>query len=204
MGRLSSTLAAVVAGQAVAPVILVRLAFPSGTLYLSDGPYPVSYGGYTYTNDGTLQTITPIHERTDSKVGGVTIGLAATSAVRTAIVSDAFQFAEAQIVWGFLSNGSLLDSESLGTFLMSTAQYDIGSGSVGLVCEPVAIRLLRANMVMASKADQDKRYSGDTGFDFTAAMDELELEWGGARSRYLASAPASGQREGVLPRYREF
>jgi hypothetical protein len=202
VGRLSATLAAVVEGASVAPVILVRMAFPAGTLYLSDGPYPVSYGGNTYTNDGTLQAISSVHERTDSKVGSITVSLAATSTVRTAI-AGAIQYAEVGIAWGFLSSGSLLDAESLGTFFMSTAEYDITGGSVGVICEPVAIRLLRANTVMASKADQNKRYSGDTGFDFTAAMDELELEWGGQRARYLAGAPATGQREGLPPRYRE-
>ncbi len=200
MARLTSTLAALAAGASVSPVILVRLAFPSGTLYLAD--QNCSYGGNTYSADGTLQNISPIIERADSKVGGLTITLAATSAVRTAIVGDALQFADAQILLGFLSSGTLSDAESLGTFLMSHAEYDITSGTVGLICEPVAIRLLRANMVMASNADQQKRYSGDTFFTHTAALDEKEIEWGGVRGMFEAAAP-SGYREGVLPRYRE-
>lgn len=184
MGRLAASNLTEVQAASLRPVILVRLDFPSGELFLTDVRAPgLTYGGDTYTCDGTLQGISPISERADGKVANCEVLLSyANATVLAAARDDKFHYSEAEIAFGFLSaatNTFVTTPDSLGNWYMSSAEIDTGGTLVRLTLEPTIIDLRQASLITSSDADQQKRYSGDTFFKHTAALDEKQIQWGG-------------------------
>lgn len=187
MGRLAASNLTEVQAASLRPVTLVRLDFPSGELFLTDVRAPgLTYGGDTYTCDGTLLGISPLSERADGKVGNCELLLSyANATVLAACRDDKFHYAVVEIALGFLSaatNTFVTTPDSLGNWYMSAAEIDTGGATVRLTIEPTIIDLRQASLITSSDADQQKRYSGDTFFKHTAALDEKRIEWGGTRA----------------------
>lgn len=172
--------------EAQAPVnrwcYLVALAFPSGTLYLTDGPKEYSYGGNTYVR-GTLMGLRGMNERTDSRPGQCTVELAFTSEVRTKLADD-YPFSLVTIAFAFLdANFDILGTPfDLASYFMSNAPRKLGeTTTISLACEPVIATLYNANPVYPSNRDQQARYPGDTIFNGTSANQGWEFEWAGQK-----------------------
>jgi hypothetical protein len=189
MGRLSGQNAAAAAAAVLRPVQFVKLAFPSATLRFHTWPgLSLSFGGETYTcgsTDPELVAFGGVGERADSKVSSIALTLAATHAQLKEMFSlDKWHFSTVTIGEGYLTEGLALVAEpySFGNYLMSTGEWSTESGTIQLVCEPVSIRLRRTSLVTSSNADQQARYSGDTFFKYTSALDEREIAWGGRRA----------------------
>lgn len=183
MGRLSATNATEVNAASLRVVRLVKLAFPSGTLYLADTAAPgLTYSSQTYTGDGTLLELGDIEEHTDSTASALRIRLSAgNSTLASRFSTDDWQYSAVEVAIGFLNEaGAFVDTpEPLGSWYMGNGAWS--AGVIELYCENAAIDLERVSLVTPSDADQQLRYTGDTFFTNVAALEDKEVEWGGRR-----------------------
>lgn len=166
---------------------LVSLAFPSGTLYLTDGPKQYSYGGNTYVR-GTLMGLKGINERSDGRPGQCSIDLAFTDQIRTKLQDD-YQFSDVMITFAFLDENFDLHAEfDLAAYEMSNAPRQLGQNTtISLICEPVVAAIYNANPVYPSNRDQQARYANDTIFNGSSVNEGWEFEWAG--QKYIGGSP---------------
>lgn len=90
-----------------------------------------------------------------------------------------------------------------------TGRMDVGSMQwdeevylANIVCEPLAARLLRANVSRYSDQDHQIRHPGDKFFEFLAQMEKKDVVWGG--QRVAPSRGGAGGRLAGAPPLRNF
>lgn len=184
MSRLTGANQTQATSGSVHPVWLLALHFPSGTIRVCDAGKALTFGGNTYGIDGTFLGVSGVSERADQKQQAVPIRLSLTSAIKTAINADNYQFSLVDAYGGFRDEaGDLVaDPVKYSSYYMSSASYSLGDGAeVLLVCEPVLVDLKRVHKVLPSAQHQKRRYAGDTFWDHAAQMVGHEFEWRGAR-----------------------
>jgi hypothetical protein len=199
MGRLSGYNATAVAAGVVRPVQFIKIAFPSVTFRAHTWPgASLSFGSETYlcTAD-TIQVVafSGIGERADSKVQAVTLTLSASHAHLKEVASlDKWHFSRVTLGEGYLNDAYQLVGEpyNCGSYLLSSIDWSTESGTLTLTCEPVSIRLRRMSLITSSDADQQARYSGDTIFKYTAAIEDREFAWGGRRGIVYMNGGSGG------------
>ena len=81
------------------------------------------------------------------------------------------------------ADGDLLDDP----WIIWQGRMDVGSMvyaeayTAQMVCEPLASRLLRANVSRYSDQDHQVRHAGDAFFEYLPQMEKKDVTWGGAR-----------------------
>lgn len=161
---------------------ILKLDFPGGAINTTEAGFAIPYNGDTYTNDGRLLGIQGISERSDGKLGLLSIGLSPDSTIRSRIADGDWQWSRVYPYLVFLdSEYQTIAAVQMGVFLMSTATAQIGKGkaSIQLQCEPLIVDLHRHHPVLPSSRDQQLRSAGDTYFDVSAAIKGMRIEWGG-------------------------
>lgn len=207
MGRLSATNATEVNAASLRRVLLVSLAYPSGTLYLADQTAPgLTYGGQTYVGDGTLIDCGDVAEKSDLTPSALRLRLSASNLTLLArFRDDNWHRSLVQFAVGFLdANGVFVDTPaSLGSWYMSGG--GMANSVIEQYCESFAVDLYRPSLLTPSDADQKVRYPGDTFFTNVPALEEKEIEWGGrrqtARSTNAGGVPIATGFGGVFGLY---
>lgn len=184
MGRLSATNLTEVSAGSLRRVRLLKMEYPSGTLYLADRAVPgLTYGGQTYIGDGTVIDIGDITETTELAATPFRLRLSAgNTTLATRFRDDDWMFSLVEFAEGYLTPDDVwVDTpESYGSFYMVGGTQ--AAGVIEQYCESIAIDLDRMSLVTPSDADQKLRYSGDTYYTNVPALDDKEVEWGGKRA----------------------
>lgn len=162
-------------------VVLAKLEFSSGALYVHDGIGSLSFGGDTYVGVGSFGGIESSDEQIELVAKPITLSL---SGVDSSIVSSAmtedYQNKPVTIYLGFLndSNAFVATPEIVWEGRMNQMQVSIskGTGSIKLSCE----YRLRREPIIARFSDQDQKlaFPGDRFFDLLPTIANYAGKWG--------------------------
>lgn len=175
-------------GATVRPVGFLRLAFPSGTMYLNDSDRSITWGGNTFVASTPIVEVGDVAELVTLKANRVSLKLAATSELLTKVFTDRYQFAEAAVWEGYCDEDWQLVADPyllVDGLLMSVAvvTLDRGVQALELQCEGWEVFGLRDAAALATAQAQRQRYPGDTGLDRVISITTEEIEWGGVFQR---------------------
>lgn len=174
---------------------MFRIAFPSLTVYCTSMGFPISFGGNVYRPEGGVLAWSGINESTDLKARGVSFTLAATPAIKAAILGDNFHNSPCD-VWlvAFDANWQMIGGPSAiarGLRMSECPLDDAGeSATAKLTCETGAIEGTRDSRQYVSGPSHQLRYPGDTAFDRIDEVAMTTINWGGATQRVPNSGPA--------------
>ena len=197
-----STLATANATEAAANsprvVVLLDIAFPSGTLYATSAERPIAYNGNRYNPSGSFTEANGFAETLDLKARRVSIRMSGVdAALITKLMDDAYNFAEANIYLAFCDENWKLvtDPHVLGDALLlsgASITLDQGSGMAEINAETRDILNARSSAQLATPESQQLRYPGDSGMNAVRVIMDIEVEWAGLRSKSTAGGIDSG------------
>lgn len=167
-------------------------------LYACTGNRTYTFDGDDYLGIGEISGISDIAEAADAAARPITITLSGVDSwITEPILSRTNYKGRSAVVYrGLLDeNEDLIDDP----YILWSGRMDVGSMmydetyQAQMVCEPLAARLLRANISRYSDEDHQLRHSGDKFYEFLPQMENKDVTWGGETVR-----PASGGGGGGL------
>lgn len=185
---------ALVSAQKVAPVFLVELDWPGGTMLLWNGYYTLRWDGVDWLPLGHLGGIAEIKESSDLGANGVQLSLSGipTALIASALANDS-QGRAARIYFGVISPGGFTVDpycifDGMIDYCSIVINGDTSSISVFLEKEFIDNR---SNARRWNHQDQQIDYPGDLGFEFVAALSNKQFTWGKA-TQFASGGPAEG------------
>lgn len=196
----------------VIPVLFVEIVFDSQTLRIHDHVGPITWGGNTFLGGGAFVEMSPIEESDDRTPYRVWMRL---NALNQAIVDEALGTEvyqrPATVYLGFLNeHGALVaDPDEWDSFWCDNFEFHFGEdvSTITLNAESDLARDQIANGLMFSDGDQQKLFSGDTGFQFLAQMVDARVYWGPGGREATAGAvpmPTGGSTAGASGGYSNY
>lgn len=184
-----STLGATNRLEVVKPVVhiaeFLSLAFPGGTIRLTNASRNIVWGGNTWLGNGVLLEPGMVPESSDGKARRAELVLSGVdSALLSRVLQDAYHLARVKIYKGFFTDAWVLlaDPHPIAPeLLMSDAviEYDEDTGKIKLSVESFSIFDQHDSAVLATPESQRRRYAGDAGQDRVASLATAVFEWGG-------------------------
>lgn len=167
----------------VRPLLFVELQFAGGTSYLHNGLGTYSWGGHSWLGYGALGSIGPIEEGDTLSPYAVELTLSGVDSTLLTQAQTADIFERRVIIYiGFIDdNGALTaDPDELWSGSMEHMTISLGGevDSITLTAESELIAHSFANGALFTDEDQQKRYSGDTFFEFQDQIQKARVQWG--------------------------
>lgn len=180
---LDSQLQANATSQVFPYVVLVKLSFPSGTVYVHNGVGTHTFGGNDYLGVGAFGKIELTEETTDLLSSPIRLTLSSiTAEIIAAIQNDDIYGRDADIYIGALD----ADYQLTGTptnwvsGYMEKAALNIGKDDgISITIQCRAARMGLRNNKRYTKEDHQVDYAGDTFFTLLPFIQEAEVNWGG-------------------------
>ncbi|QDP61014.1 MAG: hypothetical protein Tp1123DCM1511741_3 [Prokaryotic dsDNA virus sp.] len=162
------------------------MAFDTGVLRLWTGFFNASIDSETYIASGDILQISQIHETSDTKATGVTIGLTGLdSSLLSAGLNDNVQGTTVKLFFGVLTTSSNADAIVDTPYLifegfLDTMVLNEGGSSSDLIftCEHKLIVLEKATDRRYTDVDQKQLHEGDKGCSFVTSLQNKSLAWG--------------------------
>lgn len=166
---------------------LVRIQFASGTVYLTDAPFNITWAGNTYFGAGRAGSIQSTRETVGGEATGLRFSLAGSlsSFVATALSEHVQGRAVDLYVAWFDGNQQLIGDPVLEwrglTDVMPISETPQDDGSVQSVISVSAesrfAQFARARVRRHSDQDQQAANAGDLFFQYAAAMMDRSIVW---------------------------
>ncbi len=183
---LTSGLSAELGAEIVYPVLLFDLEFISGWLYLWTGIGELVWNGHTYTGVGSVVSLSPIEETGEVRAVGITVTLAGldTSATSNALQEIA-QNKQGIIRLGLRAglDGAWIDG---GPAIAFSGRLDLGAikedargATISINYESRLVNLEVPRLWSWTDQDQQTTYRGDLGLQYSGAIADQILKWGG-------------------------
>lgn len=179
------TVAALTAASAanVRPVSFVRLAYDSGTIFVSSAAMDFTFNSETYLGLGNVGSITSIEESAEVKANGMALTI---SGVPSDFISDSlnedYQGRDARVYLGFLDDNLQLIADPMLAFRGRMDTQDISLGQTATISLTLESRLIdwdRPRIRRYTNEDQQNEYPSDKGLEFVSQMVEKEINWPG-------------------------
>jgi len=152
--------------------------FSSGTIRLWTGYGDRTIEGNTYLGAGQLLNISGLEEAADLSAKGASVTLSGLSAgIMSLALTEPYQGRRARILMGESSVASVVEVFSGLTDKMPIQQSP-ESVTVQLTVESKMVTLQRANVRRMTSANHQLRHAGDTFFDWTTKLADMEIVWG--------------------------
>ena len=186
---LTSAIAAQFAAENLAPVFLVDCQFASGWVYLWSGMGAIEWNGHTYYGVGlptgeSLGMISSLVESTDVQAQAASLSLSGipTTAVQQ-VLNECRQSYLCRIYLGAinLTDGTLIADPFRawgGTTDVPTITEDGNTCTVAITVESRLVDLQRTREWRYTHEDQQLFSPGDLGFQFVAALQDVNITWG--------------------------
>lgn len=174
-------LAAVQAKQVYA-CVFVQLDYAS-VLRVSNLPFPMTWGGATWTGLGDLGSVEPIYETATNEVKGASMTLSGVpnELIATTLAED-YQGKRCQIWYALLDESQAIIGSPVRIFFgrIDTMVIESGEDSsvIKLTAEPPNVDWQRPRGGRFNHEDQQARYPGDRGLEYVADMVNVEILWG--------------------------
>lgn len=172
---------AVLNDDVIRPIVLAKLEFGGGTVYVNNSPIMLTFGGNNYDGVGNFGGVSKVSETASIQSTSLELSL---SGVDPALVSIAlnenYQGKKATVYLGFLdSDFALVDDPTLiFKGRMDTMPIKLDKESVvGLTIESRLADLFRPRVIRFNNAEQQQLFPGDKGLEFVEEMVEKEIAW---------------------------
>lgn len=168
-------------------IIFVKLAFPSGTVFIHNGVGTHSFDGDDYLGVGTFGGIDALEDTVEliSKPVSLTLSSITPEIIDAIRVDDIFG-RDADIYLGALDDDGRLKGTPDNWFSghMETLELILGKeDGVHITLQSRASRLRLRNNKRYTLEDHQADHPGDLLFEFLPALMEAEVTWGGERVR---------------------
>lgn len=192
MRELAAALMSGIQGSTVRPVMFFEGDFQGGFVRVWSGVGDFSWNSETWTGVGTLGAITDIEETDEIKAAGVTVAL---SGIDPAMISLALQSIRqnkpGKLWFALVDAAGALVADPYLCFegRLDVAEIDEGAqtATVSIKYENRLVDLERARERRYTHEDQQLEYPGDKGFEYVAALQDVQITWGRPNS-----VPAGG------------
>lgn len=184
---LPTGMAAEFAASTVRLVHLVKLEWPSGTVYAWSGYGNISWDTQTWIGTGHLGTISAVRESSDGSANGVSLTLSGipSAEIARALEGDS-QGMPGKIYRGTLNGSGLFDYDPYlifdGVIDVCPIEDDGQSASITVQLEKELIDS-RTRGRRYTHEDQQIENAGDLGFEYVAGLADKEITWGTAKVR---------------------
>lgn len=187
---LPTGMATATSAPALAPVFLVELQWPTGTVYAWNGYGTITHAGNTYTGTGHLGTISEIKESRDGSANGIQLSLSGipSSLIALALADDS-QGRAAKVWFGVLDSAAAF---TVAPYLIFDGVIDVcpisDNGETATITINLEKELIDTRTRGRRYTDEDLQldFPGDRGLEYVAGMQNKEISWG------RATAPAGG------------
>lgn len=175
--------------------------FDSGTIRLWSGSGPLEYSGDTYEGGGSLISVGSVRESEDLRADSTQVSLSGlpTSILSLALTED-YQGRDVYIDYVHFDDEGQIIGEPLrlmsGRADKMTTQDDGQTASITLTVENEVARFNRPSGRRYTAQAQRDVYPFDAGFDFIAALESTDINWGGKDSSRTSSStppPIAGE-----------
>lgn len=194
---LPTGLATNLATATIAPVFLVQLEWPSGTVLAWNGYSVLNWDGRDWQPLGNLGGIKDITETADGTANGVQLSLSGIpSAAIAQALDNAAQGRLARIYFGVISAGGFAIDPYLvfdGLIDYTNIVMDGDTSTITVFLEKELIDN-RSDARRCTHEDQQIDYPGDLGFEFVAPLSNKNFTWG--RVTVAPSTPGGGTGNG--------
>jgi len=182
---ITTTTIAAAAAKTIHPVLFAKLQLDSGNILVHTELGNITFGGDTYLGIGSFGGISPADEVSDLSRTPISLTLSGIPNTITAIVlGQYYQGRRATIYLGYLdlTTNTLVDTPAiLYRGLIDTA--DIQQDKSCTVTLSVESRFAVWETPLTRRynnADQQTRFPGDRGLEFTEQTTDKPIFWGGA------------------------
>ena len=168
-------------------IVLVKLAFPSGTVFVHNGVGTHSFGGDDYLGVGAFGSIDAMQDTIDLISKPVTLTLSSvTPEILDAVRDDDIFGRDADIYLGALDDGDQLEGTPDNWFSghMETAGVVLGSiDGIKIRLQSRASRLRLRNNKRYTLENHQVDFPGDLFFEFLPYVMNAEVTWAGEQVR---------------------
>jgi hypothetical protein len=168
-------------------IVLVKLAFPSGTVYVHNGVGTKSFGGDDYLGVGAFGRIGVLEDTTALDSRPVTLTLSSiTTEIIEAIKTDDVFGRDADVYIGAIDKDGVLLGTPDNWFSghMETVDVIIGdSDGISIRLQSRASRLGLRNNKRYTIEDHQADHTGDLLLEFLSFLMDASVEWGGEKVR---------------------
>ncbi len=168
-------------------IVFVRLAFPSGTVFLHNGVGTHSFGGDDYLGVGGFGSIDVMEDTLKLRSKPINLTLSSViPEIIDAILTDDIFGRDADIFIGALDDGYQLigTPDNWYSGHMETVQVILGEeDGIKIRLQSRASRLRLRNNKRYTLEDHQTDYPGDRFFEFLPALMDAEINWGGEMVR---------------------
>lgn len=183
MRSLAAGVTTAFAATEVVLVTLVKLAFSSGTIALSDSTYSIAWGGDTYLAAAGLGEISVIEDK-PTDIAGLKLELLQVDSAHIALALDdavVVQGAEVTIRTAVLdaTTHQVIDvvTDWTGYCDTMTIVEDGRTASIVVTAESKAVDLLRGTPLTYSDGDQQSLVPGDRYFEYVVSQSDKPMVW---------------------------
>jgi len=164
-------------------IVFVKLAFPSGTVYVHNGVGTHSFGGDDYLGVGAFGSIEAMEESLElnSRPLNLTLSSITPEIIDAVKVDDVFG-RDADIYVGVLTDDGQLQGTPDNWFSghMETVQVVLGkTDGIRVRLQSRASRLKLRNNKRYTLEDHQAEFSGDKFFEFLTSLQDAQVNWGG-------------------------
>jgi hypothetical protein len=187
----------------VTAILLAKLDFSSGMLYVTNMPYNVTpaWDGNTYVGGGNLVGVDPVSESADQQAHELKYRLAGIPPEYLSIaLTEHYQGRDAFLYWALMDADHKVVSDPVLLFKGRMDSMEIVLGQQGVITLTAQSRLAdwsRARVRRYNDADQQAEYPGDKFFEYQEQMVSVELLWGAAGTSPSPVQMPSQQESGV-------
>ena len=168
----------------VRPIVLVELAFASGSVRVWTGLGDLTWNGATWVGTGTFMGISPIEETAEVRAAGVTLTLSGIPSSLIALaLAEPYQGRPCAIHFGALDTNTYA---LIGTpFQIFKGRMDVmtieegpETATISVSAESRLVDLERARERRYDHQDQQLVAPGDRFFEYVPSIVNAEIKWG--------------------------
>ena len=184
MRQISSEVLAALRSDNVPILILVKLEFTSGTVYVCNAGYNFLWDNQVWMGVGNMGSVSAVGEGEELKMYGCTLSLTGLDPDLIAIsLSSGYQGKPATIWMAPLNSNYqiLVDPVIIFRGRMDTMPVELAeTATIQLTVESRLTDWEKPRMRRYNTYDQQLEYPDDKGFEFVTQMAEKEIVWGRA------------------------
>ena len=179
----------------------VKAEFDTSDIKVWTGIDNLTISSETYTGAGTLLSVSNSEDNTELKSNGIVVALSGmdTTVVNYAL-TESYQNRPITIFMGYVMGGTNEVAGTLTLFkgrMTSLVINDTPDGAtVTIDAENRLVDLDRPSNLRYTKESQNFLFSGDTGFNRVASIQDKQINWGKAGENGSTSGGSSGNNNG--------
>lgn len=174
-------LAAARGGHAL-PFLAVELLYPAGPVRCTSLDRHLQLEGHTWYGTGVMGELSDIEEGSENRSYGFSVALSGIPGQWMAYIrGQDVQGRLATVRLGFVDRKyRLLGIDTITVGRMDTQDIEVGEHiAVNVSVEGIGVDWERARVRRCTDVDQQTRHPGDRFFQYTAALENMNLTWGG-------------------------